>query len=138
MKTLIESIIGKKGSYHFQSLMEGDIVEIDAHGNAYKYPENNYKYIVITDQDLLHKLLHPANFQDYDMSKGCIIQGRKYTVDFYSLADYDEDMAAKNAYYDIIRVCRGNIKVTEKNVGVLYEKEKLNELVGKYKLIWEK
>ena len=107
MKTLIESIIGRKSSNAplvnaRTRLMQGDLV--------YFEKSNLGPYLVILDKNLYKRISQRSTPEDDAEKDGFLVQS-KYRYGHYMipLSGYDKDLRYKlNSDYDITTVLRGN------------------------------
>ena len=138
MKHINESIIGRKGASG-ALLQQGDII-ITRRGDI---------YMVLTDQDCLKKILNPAVFRKYDMSKGayvhCALHSTHSTVpSFMELSSFGSKLENIDGSedYDIVQVWRNfwnlnNIDSSDDIIQII-QIENLKLLKESYKLIWKR
>ena len=135
MKHIIESIIGRKGTSGASILQQGDII-ITRRGGI---------YMVLTDQDCLKKILNPAVFRKYNMSKGAYVHCTHSTAPtFMELSSFGSKLENINGFqdYDIVQVWRNfwnlNNIVSSDDVNQIIRIENLKLLKESYKLIWKR
>ena len=134
MKHINESIIGRKGTSG-ALLQQGDII-ITRRGDI---------YMVLTDQDCLKKILNPAVFRKYDMSKGAYVHSTHSTVpSFMELSSFGSKLENIDGFedYDIVQVWRNfwnlnNIDSSDDIIQII-QIENLKLLKESYKLIWKR
>lgn len=107
MKTLIESIIGRKSSNTplvnaRTGLMQGDIV--------YFEKSNLGPYLVILDKSLYERISQRSTPKDEAEKDGFLVQSQyRYGHYMVPLSGYDKDLRYKlNSKYNITTVLRGN------------------------------
>ena len=132
MKSIIESIIGRKGAKgmtRVPDLREHDIV-ITGEPRI---------YIVLKDpEEIFQGLLNPKN---KDMRQGILYcTNSSGSINWIPLIRYTETLEYENAFYNINVVYRGNYKWDPKHTRDICLDSNLFELIRdrKYNLIWER
>ena len=134
MKSIIESIIGRKGINRTPELREHDIVMTNEH----KY------YMVLTNPDEIH--FADLNPNDADKRHGILYRIRPFHgLQWLPLNQYTKTLEYQNdlnkSTWDIIAVYRGNYKWDPADTRMQCEESNLLSLIQThriYKLIWER
>ena len=138
MKTLTESIIGRKSSNTplvnaRTGLMQGDIV--------YFEKSNLGPYLVILDKSLYERISQRSTPKDEAEKDGFLVQSQyRYGHYMIPLSGYDKDLRYKlNSEYDITTVLRGNgISLDDiENVWEFIDWYQLSKLADKFKVVFE-
>lgn len=139
MKTLTESIIGRKGIEKNllvnarTRLRQGDIV--------YFEKSNLGPYLVILDKNLYKRLCGRLTSRDETELDGFLVQsGVRYGYYMIPLSGYDKDLRYKlNSNYDITMVWRGNEISSEdiKDVWDFIDMHHLDDLAKDFKVVFK-
>ena len=139
MKTLTESIIGRKGVEknplfnNRTRLRQGDIV--------YFEKPNLGPYLVILDKNLYKRLCGKLTLQDKTELDGFLVQSRvRYGYYMVPLSEYDKDLRYKlNSKYNITTVLRGN-GISSDDIGDVWDFidwRHLGKLADKFKVVFK-
>lgn len=132
MKTLQESIIGRKGvSYSFNSrndFLQGDIVYFDSDDMPYMY---------VTDKGIINTLFL-GNPRDHESRDGIFVYAynRDWGIKVRFLTDYDNELIDTNGKYDIDSVYRGDITIPKSGLLGFFDKSNLKNLTRRCVKIW--
>jgi len=138
MKTLIESIIGRKSSNTplvnaRTRLRQGDIV--------YFEKSNLGPYLVILDKNLYKRISQRSTPKDEAEKDGFLVQSQyKYGYYMVPLSGYDKDLRYKlNSDYDITTVLRGNEISSDdiEDVWDFIDWYHLSNLTDKFKVVFK-
>lgn len=137
MKTLIESIIGRKSSNAplvnaRTRLMQGDLVYFE---------KSLGPYLVILDKNLYERICGSLTSKDKVEKDGFLVQSQyRYGHYMVPLSGYDKDLRYKlNSEFDITKVLRGNEISSDdfEDVWDFIDWYHLSKLADKFKVVFE-
>jgi len=134
MKTLTESIIGRKGSEYLMTdigLIQGDIV--------YFKTDMGNPYMVIIDDSLYKSIMYEESIDKYDCSKGVFLSTTGNCINFMTISDYNKGLKCSiDSGFNIQKAYRGHSgRISPENIAEVVNTSNLEKMVKYFRLIFK-